>query len=162
MESFLSYLQNWVKRLNELKTAGIVVLTMLLALIAIQQAYAVRFELPPPPVSSLIESVSNSSGDCLNLGLKGYYGTITISLSRLWVFMQNAKPNSTYIVWVGYVQTGGSCVGNWKPVGSVSTNGVGEGSSAQWFTPPSTYSYFVFEFKNSSGTIVYGTHALSS
>jgi hypothetical protein len=134
---------------------------LLTSLVSIQQGYAAKSELPsPPPISGLIESVSNPSGECLNLGLKGWYGTVTISLDRLWIFMQNANPNSTYIVWVGYVQRGGACRGTWMPVGSVSTNGAGDGSSVQWFRPSSAYSYFVFEFKNSSGAVVYGTLAL--
>ena len=54
------------------------------------------------------------------------------------------------------------CTDYTNPVRSVSTDGVGEGSSVQWLTPSSIYSYFVFEFKNGSGTVVYGTHALTS
>jgi len=147
--------------LNKEKITGIVALVMLLvSLLGMQQGYAVRSNNPSSPVSGLIESVSNPSGECLNLGLKGWYGTVTISLSRLWIYLRNANPNSTYIIWVGYVQTGGGCAGTWEPVGSVNTNGAGEGTSMQWFNPPSAYSYCVFEFKE-SGNLVYATYALA-
>jgi len=142
--------------------AGIVALAMLLvSLVGIQQGYAIRSDVPSSPISGLIESVSNPLGECLNLGLKGWYGTVTISLSRLWIFLRDANPNSTYIVWVGYVQTGGLCGGTWRPIGSVNTDSAGGGTSVQWFRPPSGYSYCVFELKDSAGNIVYGTIALT-
>ena len=60
--------------------AGIVALAMLLvSLVGIQQGYAVRSEIPSRPISGVIGSVSNPSGECLNLGLKSWYGTVTIS-----------------------------------------------------------------------------------
>ena len=142
------------------KLFGLVVLAMLLAFATgIQQGYAVRSN-TPSPVSGLIESVSNPSGDCLNLALTGWHGTVTISLNRLWVFVQGASPNSTYIAWVGYVQTGGSCKGTWQPIGSVNTNGSGEGNAMAWFRP-SDYAYCVFELKDRSGNVVYGTNAIA-
>ena len=151
--------RKWVKRLNKEKMAGIVALAMLLvSLVGIQQAFATRSE-EPPPISGLIKSVSDPLGQCLDLGLKGWYGTVTISLSRLWIFLQDANPNSTYIVWVGYVQTGGVCGGTWRPIGSVNTDSAGRGTSVQWFSPPR--GYCVFELKDSAGNIVYGTNALA-
>jgi len=141
---------------------GILTLVVLLAsLLSVQRGYGVKSEFPSPTISGLIESVSNPSGECLNLGLKGWYGTVTITLSRLWIYLRNAKPNSTYIIWVGYVQTGGLCKGTWLPVGSVSTDETGEGISVQWFYPSGSYSYCVFEFKDSAGNLVYATHVLS-
>jgi hypothetical protein len=148
--------------MNKGKMAGIVALTMVLVcVVGVQQGYAAKSEIPVSTISGLIESVSNPTGDCLNLGLKGWYGTVTISLNRLWTYLRNANPNSTYIVWVGYVQAGGTCNGTWRPVGSVSTDGVGEGSSVEWFKPSGTYSYFVLELKDNAGIVIYGTHALS-
>ena len=147
--------------MNKAKAAGIGAFVILLVcLVGVQQGYAVR-EIVVSPISGLIESVSDPTGDCLNLGLKGWYGTVTISLNRLWVYLRNANPNTTYIVWVGYVRTGGSCNGTWRPVGSVSANEIGEGSSVQWFRPSSVYSYFVLELKDAAGNIVYATNALA-
>ena len=148
--------------MNKAKTAGIVAFVILLVCLAgVQEGYAAKSEPPVSPISGLIESVSNPTGDCLNLGLKGWYGTVTISLNRLWVYLRNANPNSTYIVWVGYVKAGGSCNGTWRPVGSINTNSAGEGSSDQWFRPSSAYGSFVLEFKDTEGTVIYGTEALS-
>ena len=151
--------------MNKGKITGIVVLVILLVcLVRIQQAYAVGHErnMPVPPVSGLIESVSNPTGNCLNLGLKGWYGTVTISLNRLWIYVRDANPNSTFIVWIGYVQAGGVCNGTWKAVGSVSTDQSGEGTSVQWLSPSSAYTYFVFELRDTSGNVVYATNALAS
>jgi len=134
---------------------------ILISTVAVQQGFAKKPEFPQPPVSGLIGSVSNPSGDCVNLGLKGWYGTVTISFSRLWVFLQHANMNSTYIIYVGYVMPGGSCNGTWRPVGSVNTDAAGEGSSMQWFTPSSGYSYCVFKFEDSLGNVVFATNSLA-
>jgi len=141
-------------------TAFVALAMLLVSVVGIQQGYAVR-TIFPSPISGLIESVSNPTGDCLNLGLKGWYGTVTISLNRLWIYIREGSPNSTYIVWAGYVQAGGTCNGTWTPVGSVSTDRVGEGSSTQWFRPSSTYSYCVFELRDTMGNVVYATYALA-
>ena len=142
-------------------TAFVALAMLLVSVVGIQQGYAVR-TIFPSPISGLIESVSNPTGGCLNLGLKGWYGTVTISVNRLWIYIRDANPNSTYIVWIGYVQVGGTCNGTWRPVGSVSTDSMGEGSSVQWLKLSNSYSYFLLEFKDSAGTVVYGTHVLNS
>jgi hypothetical protein len=146
--------------LNKEKMVGIVALAMLLvSLVGIQQGYARQTELPPRPVSALIESVSNPSGGCLNLGLNGGYGTVTISLDHVWIYLQHANPSSTYTISVGYMQTGVGC-GAWQSVGSLNTDSLGGGTFAQEFYLPIGYSY-IFEFKNSAGSIVYATDPLA-
>ena len=139
--------------------AGIVALAVLLvSLVGIQQGYANNNL--PAPISGPIESVSDPSGGCLNLGLNGAYGTVTISLSRVSILLQDANPSSTYTVSIGYVQTGGGCDGTWQSVGSVNTDSVGSGTLAQWFRPESGYNY-IFEFKDSAGSVVYATDPLA-
>lgn len=145
------------------KLARIVALAMLLVyLVGIQQGYAMQHDklTPPSSVSALIESVSNPSGGCLNLGLNGWYGTVTVSLSQVWILLQHVNPSSTYTVFVAYIQTGAGCGRTLQLVGSVKTDTVGDGVLVQGFSLPSGQSY-VFEFQNSAGTIAYATDPLT-
>lgn len=151
-----------VKGLNKEKMAGIVALAVILAsLLGVQLGYAKTIA-PPGAVHvwTLIRSVSNPSGGCVDLGLGGGYGAVTILPHNVvGISLENANPSSTYTVSVGSVQANGGC-GTWQSVGSVNTNSVGEGTSAQRLSLPSGHSY-VFEFKDSTGNTVYATDALA-
>ena len=149
--------------MNKEKMVGIVALAMLLvSLVGIQQGYAKGRGPLGRPVTAwvLVGSVSNPSGGCLNLGLNGAYGTVSIlPKTGIQISLQHANPSSTYTVSVGYVEPGAGC-GAWQSVGSVKTDSVGGGTLAQAFSLPSGFSY-VFEFKDSAGSIVYATDPLA-
>lgn len=148
--------------LNKGKIAGIVALAMLLvSLVGVQQGYAREGApvLAPHVSQAVIESVSNPSGGCLNLGLDGSYGTVEISPYGLLIYLQHASPSSTYTVSYAYAQTGGACDGTWHSVGSVSTDGLGSGTLGQGLSLAS--GSYMFEFKDSAGTTVYATDALT-
>lgn len=144
--------------------AGIVALAVILAsLMGVQLGYAKTIGRPISPVLhawTLIESVSNPSGGCVNLGLGGGYGAVTILPNNvIEISLQHANPSSTYTVSVGYVQSNGGCDGTWRSVGSVNTDSAGFGTLAQELSLPSGHSY-IFEFNDSSGAAVYATDVL--
>jgi hypothetical protein len=153
-----------VKRLNKEKIAGIVALILvLISLLGVQQGYARGRGPLGRPVTAwvLVGSVSNPSGGCLNLGLNGVYGTVSILPSKsIQIFLQHANPNSALTVSVGYVQTNGGCDGTWQSVSSLNTNSTGFGTLAQSLSLPSGHTY-IFEFEDSAGNIVYATDFLS-
>jgi hypothetical protein len=148
--------------LNREKMAGIVALAVILAsLLGVQLGYAKTIA-PPGGVHTwtLIEAVSNPSGGCVNLGLSGGYGAVTMLPNNvIEISLQHANPGSTYTVSVGYVQGNGGCDGTWQSVGSVNTDSAGFGTLAQKLSLPSGHSY-IFEFRDSSGAAVYATDAL--
>ena len=149
--------------MNKERMAGIVALAVILAsLLGVQLGYAKTIA-PPGGVHkwALIEAVSNPSGGCVNLGLSGGYGAVTILPNNvIEISLQHANPSSTYTVSVGYVQANGGCDGTWQSVGSLNTDSLGGGTFAQEFYLPIGYSY-IFEFKNSAGSIVYATDPLA-
>jgi hypothetical protein len=148
--------------MNKERIVGIVALAVILAsLLGVQLGYAKTVASPGGVhVWALVQSASNPSGGCVDLGLSGGYGAVTILPGKgVWISLQHANPSSTYTVSVGYLQANGGCDGTWRSLGSVNTDSAGDGTLAQRLTLPSGHSY-VFEFKDSTGNVVYATDAL--
>ena len=156
--------QSEVKGLNKGKFTGIIALTLILvSLLAFQQGYAI----PKKNISplgglhrwTLVSSVSDPTGDCVDLGLNGGYGNIIIVSNRVVISLQHATPNSAFTISVGYQQTNGGCDGTWQPVGSLNTDNTGSGILVQQLSLPSGHSY-IFEFHDSAGNLLYATDSL--
>jgi hypothetical protein len=150
--------------LKKEKLAGILGLVVIVvSMLGVQQGYA-RTGAPPGQGSHtwvLVAGVSNPSGSCLNLNLSGGHGTVTIlPNSRVGIFLQNASPDSTYTVSVGYVQANGGCDGTWKTVGSLKTDSAGYGTLTAHLNLASGHNY-VFEFHDNAGNVAYATDTLS-
>lgn len=111
-------------------------------------------------VNVSILSVSNPSGACSSLGLKGYVGNIAVMAGRLHITLVKATPNSAYNIQVGYVSSTGVCDGTWKTFGSISTDQSGTGVLAQSSSLPGNHQD-VLEFTDGSGKVVFATPLVS-
>jgi len=94
----------------------VVFAVVLVSTLSLPQAYAAKKNYPgpqvgPPQTVELVSSVTNPTGGCGYLGLSGTYGYVRFGNGKLTVGLQNAQPNSTYMVTVDkYSQ--GSCDGS--------------------------------------------------
>lgn len=147
--------------MKEERTLGMIALVIVLvSLLSLAQGYANG---PNPIITGstkeAIRSVSNPSGNCINLGLTNYHGSVVISHKHLYVYLYNANPNSAYNVLVGYMSSKNACDGTWQSLGSINTNNAGSGQLIQSFSL-SGHQY-VFELRDGQGSAVYATPFIS-
>lgn len=139
----------------------LVLMLGLVSVITLPQGFAKNFVNGPTVVNVPILGVSNPSGACGSLGLKGYVGNIAMAGGKLHINLVKAGPNSAYNIQVGYVSSAGVCDGTWKPFGSINTDQSGTGLLTHSSNLPSNHQD-VLEFTDGSGNVVFATPLVST
>jgi hypothetical protein len=138
---------------------GIIVLVVVMvSALSLPQTFAVpKGKISPQlPSRYVIRAVSNPSGGCASLGLKGYHGSIAIANGQLFIGLVNANAEGTYTVAIGHKTSSGGCDGTWKQLGSIDVNLLGDGGLTVSQKLSSNTPY-ILEFSDGAGTPVYAT-----
>jgi len=109
-----------------------------------------------------VGAVSSSTAGCTNLGLKGFYGDVLVTSGKLIIVLEFVNPSSTYsvsVAQVSQVKGDGACDGTWNSLGTINTGQGGVGGLTQKDKLAS--GWYVFEFKDSAGTLAYATSTVS-
>lgn len=148
--------------MDKMRMAGFVTLVIaLISLLGIPQGYAKNIAPPGAPSFPFapIGSVTNPSGTCTNLGLAHGFGTVSVARHGYVIYLHNVDPHTSFSVSVGYLQNG-VCDGTWQSVGPINTNSSGAGTLQLTLSLTSGHKY-VFEFKDSAGTLIYASSSLT-
>ena len=133
----------------------VVLAIVAVSIMSLPQAYAKAPGKANTAVNYRVSSTSNPSGNCGNFGLTGNYGDVRVRTGTVSVLLWNAHPSSTYTVSVDKL-TQGACDGSWQSVGSISTDQAGNGQMLQKLSLQYGQ-WYVFEFKDAQGKLVYAT-----
>jgi hypothetical protein len=115
---------------------------------------------PQLPTRYTIRGVSNPSGSCSSLGLKGFNGDLVVENGQLFIGLVNANAGNTYSVKIGHKASNGGCDGTWKQLGSVHVDFMGEGALTVT-QKLSSGTQYILEFSDGSGTPMYATPFIS-
>ena len=138
----------------------IFLIMVLVAVLTLPQGFAKNFANGPTWVNVPILGVSNPSGSCGDLGLRGYVGNVGMAGGRLHITLVKASPNNAYSISVGYVSSNGVCDGTWKSFGSIKTDQSGNGLLVPSTSLPSNHQD-VLEFTDGSGNVAFATPLLN-
>jgi len=106
-----------------------------------------------------VGTVSSPTASCGSLGVKGFYGDVLVTHGKLFIGLIFVNPSSAYSVTVSKVNAYGVCDGTSKSLGSINTDGAGQGELVQ--KDKLSSGSYVFEFTDGAGNIVYATPSVS-
>jgi hypothetical protein len=101
-------------------------------------------------------SPGSSPASCGDLGFTGKYGLVMYNTGSVVVLLQHASSNTQYTVWLGHKTSTSGCDGSWTQLGSISTNGNGNGGFSDSLSVSSGTQYQVV-VRDQAGNTIYAT-----